>query len=153
MCLWICAAGASMRVCTCISLVVLQIADTNYISASAIYLCKCVCVLVCVRHPYMTIHSENYFFFSMLDVSLHSFFSPLSSSLQVCSVPRYCKTYLHSQPGWIPWEPHSRPACCLDRDKRCFVCWPILPLSSFGSVFLLLLLGHSFCLSISLFAV
>ena len=118
----------SLFVCvhTSISLVVQQTADTNYIPASAIYLC--VCVRVCVCHPYMTILGENYFSSPCL-MYLHTrFFFFLSSSLQVCSAPRYCKTYLHSQLGSVPRESHWRPACCLDRDKRCFV-WRTYPSS------------------------
>lgn len=137
-----------MHVYTCISLVVLHIADTNYISASAVWgLCECVSVC----RPYMTILGENYFS-SLRLMFLYTYFF-LSSSFQVCFLPQYCKPYLHSQPDQIPPETHSGPACCFDRDKRCFVCRPILPPLSFGSVCLLylgLFLSHS--LALSLFA-
>lgn len=73
----------------------------------------------------MIIRGENYFSSLRLTFLYTSFFLffPLSSSLQVSSVPQYCKPYLHSQPGGSPRESRSCPVCCLDKDKRCFVQW------------------------------
>lgn len=119
------------HICTCISPLVIQIAGTNYIPASDL-----ASISACVRHPYMAVLGENYFSLLRSTLTLTPLPTPppLSSSLQVSSVSRYRTPYLHSEPGWIPWESCSRPASGLDRDKRF---WLALALSGFGSVCLL----------------
>lgn len=116
-----------MFVLTCISLVVLHIVNRKDTSASA---------LLCVQSQHD--HSRwKLLFFAMLDVSLCSFFFILSY-LQVCSVPWYCKTYLHSQPGWIPQEPTVVQRVALTETSDALCGEPIPALLSFGSVCLLL---------------
>lgn len=123
-CLWICAACAvCLCVCAncsaCISLCVSTFGFVFVCMFVPVYLYisggptnswyklhpsishLSLCVLFCVHACASSLHDHSRWkllFFATLDVSLRCFFFFffLSSSLQVCSVPRYCKTYLHS---------------------------------------------------------
>lgn len=141
-----------MHVCTCISLVVLQIADTNYIPASALYLCVyvflCVCVCACVIPTWPFAVKITFLRYAWRFSTLAFFLSHPPFRFPLC-LDTVSLIYIHSQ-AESPGSPTVVQRVALTETSDALCGGPILALSSFGSVCLLPFLGHTFSLRPSL---